>query len=120
VGFGGLGYKVWDLINKKIVVSRHVKVKENEFGSDWLKELALASSLARGLEPAEADNTSELLGDTIIISHPANRANPNYTGNGLSALSIARIDESEEEHVPKGSGGQSRDPSANDQENAGL
>jgi hypothetical protein len=34
VRFGGLGYKVWDLINKKIIVSRHVKVKENEFGSD--------------------------------------------------------------------------------------
>jgi hypothetical protein len=46
VGFGGLGYRVWDLINKKVVVSRHVKVKENEFGSDWLKELALASSPA--------------------------------------------------------------------------
>jgi hypothetical protein len=96
-----------------------VKVKENEYGSDWLKELALASSPARGLEPAEADNTSELLGDTIIVSHPADRASPNHTGNGLSAPNIARIDESEEEDVPEGSGGESRDPSANDQENAG-
>jgi hypothetical protein len=97
-----------------------VKVKENEYGSDWLKELALASSPAQGLEPAEADNnTSELLGDTIIVSHPADRANPNHTGNGLSAPNIARIDESEED-VPEGSGGESRDPSANDQENAGL
>jgi hypothetical protein len=34
VGFGGLGYRVWDLINKKIIVFRHVKVKENKFGSD--------------------------------------------------------------------------------------
>jgi hypothetical protein len=121
VGFGGSGYKVWDLINKKIVVSRHVKVKENEFGSDQLKELALASSLAQGLKPAEADNnTSELLGNTIIVSHLANRANLNYTGNGLSAPNIATIDESEEEDIPKGLGGESRDPSANDQGNAGL
>ena len=43
MGFGGSGYRVWDLINKKIVVSRHIKVIENEFGSDWLKELAVAS-----------------------------------------------------------------------------
>jgi hypothetical protein len=124
VGFGGSGYRVWDPINKKVVVSRHVKVKENEYGSDWLKELALASSPARGLEPAEPaeadNNTSELLGDTIIVSHPADRANPNHTSNGLSAPNIARIGESEEEHVPEGSGGESRDSSANDQENAGL
>jgi hypothetical protein len=79
-----------------------VKVKENKFDSDWLKELALASSPAQGLEPAKADNnTTELLGDTIIVSHPADKANPNHTGNGLSAPSIARIDESEEEHVPE-------------------
>jgi hypothetical protein len=98
-----------------------VKVKENEFGSDWLKELALASSPAWGLEPAEADNnTSESLGDTIIVSYLADRANLNYTGNGLSALNTARIDESEEHQVPEGLGGESRDPSANDQENAGL
>jgi hypothetical protein len=101
-----------------------VKVKENKYGSDWLKELALASSPAQGLEPAkpaEADNnTSELLGDTIIVSHPADRANPNHTGNGLSAPNIARIGESEEEHVPEGSGGESRDPSTNNQGNAEL
>jgi hypothetical protein len=101
-----------------------VKIKENEYGSDWLKELALASLPARGLEPAkpaEADNnTSELLGDTIIVSHLADRANPNHTGNGLSALNIARIGESEEEYVPEGSGGESRDPSANNQGNARL
>jgi hypothetical protein len=124
VGFGGLGYRVWDLINKKVVVSRHVKVKENEYGSDWLKELALASSPARGLEPAEPaeadNNTSELLGDTIIVSYPADRASPNHTGNGLSAPNIARIGELEEEDVPEGLGGESRDSSANDQENAGL
>jgi hypothetical protein len=120
VGFGGLGYKVWDFINKKIVVSKHVKVKENEYGSDWLKKLTLASLPAQRLEPAEADNTSELLSDTIIVSHLANKANPNYTDNSLSALNIARIGESEEEDVPKGTGGESRDPSKNDQGNAGL
>jgi hypothetical protein len=101
-----------------------VKVKENEYGSDWLKELVLASSPARGLKPAELakadNNTSELLGDTIIVSHPADKANLNYTSNGLSALNIARIGESEEEHVPEGLGGESRDSSANDQENARL
>jgi hypothetical protein len=98
-----------------------VKIKENKFGSDWLKELALASLPAQGLEPAEADNnTSELLGNTIIVSHPANKANLNYTGNSLSALNIARISESEKEDVLKGLRGESRDPSANDQGNAGL
>jgi hypothetical protein len=34
MGFSGLGYRVWDPINKKIVVSRHVKIKKNEYGSD--------------------------------------------------------------------------------------
>jgi hypothetical protein len=81
----------------------------------------LASLLAQGLEPAEADNnTSELLSNTIIVSHPANKASPNYTGNGLSAPNIARIDESKKEDVPESSGEESRDPSANNQENAEL
>jgi hypothetical protein len=97
-----------------------VKIKENEFGSDWLKELALASLSAQGLEPAEANNTSELLGDTIIVSHLADKANLNRTGNGLSVLNTARIDESEEHYVSEGLGGESRDLSANDQENTGL
>jgi hypothetical protein len=98
-----------------------VKIKENEFGSDWLKELVLASLSAQGLKLAKADNnTSELLGDTIIVSHPTNKVNPNYTSNGLSAPNIARIGESEEEDVPEGLEGESRDPLANDQENAGL
>jgi hypothetical protein len=100
-----------------------VKVKENEYGSDWLKELALASLSAQGLEPAEpakADNTSELLSDTIIVSYPINKANLNYISNGLSALNVARIDELKEEHVPKGLGGESRNHSANDHQNAGL
>jgi hypothetical protein len=84
----------------------------------------LASSPAQGLEPAEPaeadNNTSELLSNTIIVSHLTNKANPNYTGNGLSALNIARISESEKEYVPKRLGGESRDSLANDQENAGL
>jgi hypothetical protein len=81
----------------------------------------LASLPAQGLKPAEADNnTFKLLSDTIIVSHLANKASPNYTNNSLSALNIARIDESEEEHVSKGLGGESRDPLANDQKNAGL
>jgi hypothetical protein len=101
-----------------------VKVKENKYSFNWLKELALASSPTQGLEPAkpaEADNnTSELLNNTIIVLHLANKANPNYISNGLSALNIARIGESEKKHVLKGLGGESRDFLANDQENAGL
>jgi hypothetical protein len=57
---------------------------------------------------------------TIIVLHLADKANLNYISNGLSALNTARINELEEEHVPKGSGEKSRDPSANNQENAGL
>jgi hypothetical protein len=45
-----------------------VKIKKNEFGFDWLKELALASLLVQRLKPAKANNTSELLGDTIIVT----------------------------------------------------
>jgi len=40
VGCGGSGMKIWDLINKRLVISNHVKVEENSKGADWLKELA--------------------------------------------------------------------------------
>ena len=123
MGFGGSGYRVWDPINKKIVVSRHVKVVESEFGSDWLKELAVASSPARNLEPNRpviANNTSELLDDTIIVSHPLDRANPSRTGDGLSAPNTARIEEIRDVSTSEMSGDESRDIEPNDRENAGL
>ena len=87
-----------------------MKVKENEYGSDWLKELALASLPIRYLQPSQQadDNTSELLSDTIIVSHPANRVNPSHTDGGLSAPNMVRIDESEEKKAL-----------ANSQENVG-
>jgi hypothetical protein len=37
---------VWDLIKRQVVVLNHVKVHENEFGSDWLKELASQSNIS--------------------------------------------------------------------------
>ena len=95
VGFGGSGYRVQDLINKKIVVFRYVKVIKNKFGSDWLKELAVASLSIRNLESNRLvitnNNTSELLSNIIIILYLFNKANLSYTDNGLSALNIAKI-----------------------------
>ena len=52
------------------MVSNHVVVKENEFGSDYLEELRIKEKLRRDnpeLPVEQEDDTSILVGDTIIV-----------------------------------------------------
>ena len=40
-------YRVQDLINKKLVISNHTVIKENEFSSNYLKELRIKERLRK-------------------------------------------------------------------------
>jgi hypothetical protein len=53
-----------------MTISNHVVIKENEFGSDYLKELRIREELQREhpkLPIKEEDDPSILVGDTIIV-----------------------------------------------------
>ena len=84
MGYGGSGYRIWDPTKKQVVVSNHVKVHENELGSDWLKQLASQSNISRlSLPPPPGnhgstndDDDSVLLGDTIVVAPPIKQPEP--------------------------------------------
>ena len=70
--YGRSRYRVQDLINKKLVISNYTVIKENEFGSNYLKELRIKERLRKenpDVPVKEEDNLLILVGDTIIIDN---------------------------------------------------